>query len=94
MSLPKFKANTANVEVDGQTIAVHGVARKVMHDMAAASSVGDNALAEAHLIAAACDVSLDEAIEWLAEAPMHVADAVLTKVMELSNLTADESGKA
>lgn len=88
MPLPKPKIRSFDVPLDAdgtgeEFMTVFEVSRETVHAMTSAEST---ALAEAELLAHGARVSVDEAREWLAEAPIWAADRVLEKIQEISML--------
>lgn len=89
MALPKVVTPRDVVDVAGTPIEVRGLTR--LEATKVHGKISDMSEFDAYLLATGCDVSEDEAREWLASVPFGVADKVVNKIISLSGL--DDLGK-
>lgn len=87
MSLPKFPLPRETVEVDGEFLQIRGLTRAEaarFQKMVEAEVPWDKL--EAAVIAAGCEVTVEEAEEWCAATSSHVVVAVTDAIKRLSRL--------
>jgi hypothetical protein len=89
MALPIVPVPMGKVKVGDVEVEVRGLARAEVHLVG--QYAGNPVEGEAFLLSVGAGVTLDEAKAWLASVPNSAADALLTKIMELSGL--DDLGK-
>lgn len=86
MALPVIPLPTAEVEVDGQMVAVRGLSRAAAIRLSTQFTEATADDAEVFVLAQGTGVTEEEARQWLGSTDVETAAIVLNKIVELSAL--------
>lgn len=84
MALPRIELPTDTVNVGGEEIAVRGLSRKEV--LSLSKHTADPEKADVLAVSWGCNVSEQDAEEWLDCSPSGITIEVISKIMELSGM--------